>query len=185
MILDGTHWSLTRITILFDRKLCQNLSQEFKKSRINPKNNKPTDKPASFVKIPPLIPVKTSNEVNEISKFFKKNSQPKDKSDNRKLYAQALASYTNIKEILKIKETFPNLHAKKIENIQKVINDNGKPKPKLNMTIKDSLRKQVIISIGNENKTKFMESSSTHIMNFNRVLTGIKSEVMADFIHSD
>ena len=111
--------------------MCQNLSQEFKKSRINPKNNKPTDKPASFVKIPPLIPAKTPNEINEISKFFKKNSQPKDKSDNTKLYAQALASYTNIKEILKIKETFPNLHAKKIENIQKVINDNGKPKSKL------------------------------------------------------
>ena len=165
--------------------MCQILFQEFKKSRINPKNNKPTDKPASFVKIPLLIPVKTPNEVNEISKFFKKNSQPKDKSDNRKLYAQALASYINIKKILKIKETFPNLYAKKIENIQKVINDNSKPKPKLNMTIKDSLRKQVIISISNENKTKFIESSSTHIMNFNRVLTGIKSEVMADFIHSD
>ena len=53
------------------------------------------------------------------------------------------------------------------------------------MTIKDSLRKKVIISISNKNKTKFIESSSTHIVNFNRVLTGIKSEVMADFIHSD
>jgi len=98
--------------------LCQILFQEFKKSRINPKNNKPTDKPASFVKIPLLIPVKTPNEVNEISKFFK-NSQPKDKSDNRKLYAQALASYINIKEILKIKETFPNLHAKKLKIFKK------------------------------------------------------------------
>ena len=149
------------------------------------KKNKPTDKPASFVKHSPLIPAKTSKEINEISKFFKRNSQPKDKSDNRKLYAQALASSTNIKEILKIKETFPNLHARKIENIQKVINNNGKPKPKLNMTMKDSLRKQAIVSISNENKIKFMELSSTHIMNFNRVLTGIKSEVMADFIHSD
>ena len=149
------------------------------------KKNKPTDKPASFVKHSPLIPAKTSKEINEISKFFKRNSQPKDKSDNRKLYAQALASSTNIKEILKIKETFPNLHARKIENIQKVINNNGNPKPKLNMTMKDPLRKQAIVSISNENKIKFMESLSTHIMNFNRVLTGIKSEVMAEFVHSD
>ena len=149
------------------------------------KKNKLTDKPASFVKLPPPILAKTPKEINEISKFFKKNSQPKDKSDNRKLYAQALASFTNIKKILKIKETFPNLHAKKIENIQKVINNNGKLKPKLNMTMKDSLRKQVIVSISNENKIKFIKSSSTHIMNFNRVLTGIKLEVMAEFVHSD
>ena len=96
-----------------------------------------------------------------------------------------MALSTNIKEILKIKETFPNLHARKIENIQKVINNNSKPKPKLNMTMKDPLRKQAIVSISNENKIKFMESLSTHIMNFNRVLTGIKSEVMAEFVHSD
>jgi len=141
IILDGTPRSLTKITILLNRNLCQNLPQEFKKSRINPKKNKPTDKPASFVKLPPPILAKTPKDINEISKFFKKNSQPKDNSDNRKLYAQALASFANIKKILKIKETFPNLHAKKIENIQKVINNNGKPKPKLNMTMKDPLRK--------------------------------------------
>ena len=163
----------------FPQKVVSKFTPRIQEVKNKSKKNKPTDKPASFVKHSPLIPAKTSKEINEISKFFKRNSQPKDKSDNRKLYAQALASSTNIKEILKIKETFPNLHARKIENIQKVINNNGNLKPKLNMTMKDPLRKQAIVSISNENKIKFMESLSTHIMNFNRVLTGIKSEVMA------
>ena len=86
-----------------------------------------------------------------------------EKSDARKLYAQALARSTNIKEILKIKEMFLNL----------------------NMIIKESSRKQVIIPMSNKNKNKFMESSSVHIMNLNRALKGIKSEVMADFVCSD
>ena len=53
------------------------------------------------------------------------------------------------------------------------------------MTIKSPSRKQVIIPISNENKSKFMEISSTHITNLNKALRNIKSEVMADFICSD
>jgi len=149
------------------------------------KNDKATDKLASFVKLPPPILTKTPKEVNKISKFFKKNNQLKNKSDNRKLYAQVLASYTNIKEILKIKEAFLNLQAKKIENIQKVINNDSKPRPKLNMTMKGPLRKQVIVPMSNENKTIFMKLSSAHIINLNRALKGIKSEVIANFVHSN
>ena len=36
--------------------------------------------------------------------------------------------------------------------------------------------------MSNNNKTKFMETFSTHITNINRVLKNIKSEVMVDFI---
>ena len=83
---------------------------------------------------------------------------------------QALFTSSNIKEILKIKETFPKLQAKKIENIQKIINGNDKSKPKWNMTMKGLSRKQVIVSINNKNKLKFIELFSTHITNLNRVL---------------
>ena len=48
--------------------------------------------------------------------------------------------------------------------------------------MKDPFRKQVIILISNDNKTKFMESLSSHITNLNRALKNIKSEVMADFV---
>jgi len=50
------------------------------------------------------------------------------------------------------------------------------------MITKSHSRKQVIISMSNENKAKFMESSNAHITNLNRALKNIKSEVMADFI---
>ena len=42
-------------------------------------------------------------------------------------------------DILKIKKMFLYLHNKKINQVQKIINgDNSKPKPCLNMTMKDS-----------------------------------------------
>ena len=41
------------------------------------------------------------------------------------------------RETLKIKEVFPNLQNKKIENIQKIISSEGKPKPWFNMTTKE------------------------------------------------
>ena len=53
------------------------------------------------------------------------------------------------------------------------------------MTTKSLSKKQIIVSISNENKVKFMEESSVHITNLNRALKNIKSEVMVDFVHSD
>jgi len=92
---------------------------------------------------------------------------------------------TTTGEVLKIKKVFLNLQAKKIKNIQKIINDYGKPKPKINMTIKSPSRKQVIISMSNNNKTKFIKDSCNYITNINRAFKNIKSEVIVDFIHSD
>ena len=54
-----------------------------------------------------------TKEVNEISKYFKKNSV---KNNLKKLYAQTFSLSTNItRETLKIKETFSNLQSKKIK----------------------------------------------------------------------
>jgi len=121
-------------------------------------------------------------EVNEISKFFKKNNQPTEKKDIRKSYVQVFFSTTSTREVLKIKETFPNLRAKKIKNIQKIINGKGKPKPRISIMMKGPPRKQIIVPMSNENKTKFMKESSAHITNLNRALKNIKSKVMADFV---
>lgn len=95
------------------------------------------------------------------------------------MYTQALTPINNTREVLKIKEMFPNLQTKKSK---KIINDEEKPKPKLNMTIKGPLRKQVIVSISNNNKTKFIKDSIIHIANINRAFKNIKSEVMADLM---
>ena len=105
------------------------------------------------------------------------------KSKTRPLYAWALAP--KFDEILKLKADYPNLSAKKIENIQNVINNSGKVKLKINMTTKGPSRKQIIISVDNDNKSKFITSSSVHITNINSVLKNIKSEVRADFARAE
>jgi len=48
-----------------------------------------------------------------------------------------ITSSNIVLETLKIKETFPHLHNKKIDQVQKIISGtNDKPKLQLNMTIK-------------------------------------------------
>jgi len=50
------------------------------------------------------------------------------------------------------------------------------------MTIKDLSRKQIIVSINNDNKKNFMKESSSHVTNMNSTLKNIKSDVMVDFV---
>jgi len=61
----------------------------------------------------------------------------KSKPNNKLSYTQALAF--KVGKILKIKEKFPNLLAKKIEYIYKMINDLDKIKSMINMTTKGLL----------------------------------------------
>ena len=91
-------------------------------------------------------------------------------------------SSANTNTAREIKEAFSNLQNKKIENIQKIISGESKPKLKLNMTTKRPSRKQVIVPMNLDNANKFMKDLSTHITNINRALKNIKSDVMADFI---
>ena len=52
------------------------------------------------------------------------------------------------------------------------------------MTTKGPSRKHIIIPMSNDNNSKFMKNSSVHVTNINRALRNVKSEVLADFIHS-
>ena len=88
-------------------------------------------------------------------------------------------------KILKTKEMFSKLQVSKIDNIHKIINSVGKPKPKVNMTTKRLSRKQVIIPMSNKNKARFMESLSKHIANLSRGLENIKLDIMANFVCMD
>ena len=71
-----------------------------------------------------------------------------------------MKNISNTKKVLKIKKVFPSLQATNIDNIQKIIKGDNKPKPKLqiNMTIKGLSCKQVIISISGNNKKSFINS---------------------------
>ena len=96
------------------------------------------------------------------------------------LYTQAAGS--SVTKVLKLKENYPNLLAKKIENIQKIINNSGKSKLHIKMTTRGLFHKQIIVPIGKENANKFMTSFSSHIANINRTLKNIKLDIMINYV---
>ena len=91
----------------------------------------------------------------------------------------------NTSEILKIKEAFPALNAKKINQINNIIKGNSKPKPWIQITTKGPSRKQVIIPMSSDNNSIFMKNSSLHIANINRLLQNAKSKVLVNYIWSN
>jgi len=56
-------------------------------------------------------------------------------------YTQATKPPANTSEVLKIKETFLALNAKKIDQINNIVKGNSKPKPQIQMTTKGLSRK--------------------------------------------
>ena len=97
-------------------------------------------------------------------------------------YAQASRPMANTLEVLKIKEAFPALNAKKIDQINNIVKGNPKPKPYIQMTTKSPCRKQVIILMSNDNISVFMKNLSLHVANINRQLRNAKSEVLVNYI---
>ena len=102
-----------------------------------------------------------------------------------KSYAQVSKLSINISEVLKIKETFPSLSAKKIDQVNSIVNGQNKPKPRIKMTTKGLSRKQVIIPMSGDNINNFMKNSSLHVANINRLLRNAKLDVLVDYIQSD
>ena len=102
-----------------------------------------------------------------------------------KSYVQASTIASNIEQIIKIKNTFPSLDAKKINQIQNIVKGSPKPKPQIQITTKRPSRRQVIIPMNSNNIAKFMEESLSHDVNINRMLKNVKTEVLIDFIRSD
>jgi len=88
----------------------------------NGKKDIPKSTPVTISKVLPLpsLLAKTKKEINVISKYFhpkKPLVNNNNKSSNNqvgKSYAQASKSSTSTSDILKIKETFPTLNAKKL-----------------------------------------------------------------------
>jgi len=100
-------------------------------------------------------------------------------------YAQVSKQNASTSKVIKIKEAFSTIGAKKIDQINNIIKGTLKSKPCIQITMKGLSRKQVIILMSNDNNTKFMKNSATHITNINRILRNAKLEVLVDFIHSD
>ena len=169
------------------------------KSKFNPQANKPQTtnkvkkmaKPIFISALSSSIPAKLSKKVNKLSKYFKKNK----KQGQKKSYAQALASANLsskpkmissnvVLKTLKIKETFPYFHNKKIDQVQKIISGtNNKPKLQLNITTRGLSQKQVIILMTKDMANQFIKDSSMHVININYALKGLKLSIIANFIH--
>ena len=159
------------------------------------KNNKEMLKsvPATIDKIPPLpsLPVKSKREVNAISKYFQskkplvKTKKLIGNNNPARSYAQATKPSANTSEVLKIKEAFSALNAKKINQVNNIVKGNPKPKPRIQIMTKGSSRKQVIVPMSNENNSNFMKNLALHVANINRQLQNAKSEVLVDYIRSD
>ena len=101
------------------------------------------------------------------------------------MYAQALKQNISTSDIIKIKEAFPSIGAKKIDQINNIVKGTPKTKSHIQMTMKEPLRKHVIIPMSSDNNAKFMKNSTAHIANINKALRNMKSEILVDFICSD
>ena len=140
---------------------------------------------------PPPLPAKTKKEVNVISKYFKSKQPESSKTNNgtnpsnsqsNKSYTQASKTIPSTSDILKIKESFPSLNAKKIDQVNSIVNGSNKPKSRLQSTTKGPSRKQIIIPMGSSNISSFMKNSSLHVANINRELHNARTDVIVDYI---
>jgi len=161
-------------------------------SRVAPntnKNNKEVTKPISIsikkAPPPPLLLAKSKNEVNFISKYFQGSMSMTESKKPTKSYAQTLKQSASTSKVLKIKESFPALNVKQIDQVNNIVKGNQKSKPRIQMTTKGPSRKQIIVSMSNDNNNAFMKNSAAHIASINRLLRNAKSEVAVDYIRSD
>jgi len=87
-----------------------------------------------------------------------------------------------VEDIIHIKEVFLTVLPKKIVEIN-ILNKSGSVKPKVNMTTKRPLRKQVFISMSEDNVKVIGSNVSFHIKSINRSLWEANSNILSNFIH--
>ena len=83
---------------------------------------------ASIERIPSSISAKSQKEVNQISKYFKNIKLTSIIKFVHKSYVQVSKLTSNTAEVIKIKNTFPALGTKKIDQIQNIIKSGPKSK---------------------------------------------------------
>lgn len=118
-------------------------------------------------------------------KFHKKNQSSKSASESKNWpYIQVFKN--NIKKIVKIKDAFSKLSFEKIKGTHKIMNNiNQKCKSKFNIITKSSSRKEIIISMSINNTERIIAQSNMYIVNINRLLKEVKSEISADYFYSN
>ena len=167
------------------RKIAAKFTSKTQMAPKKPTRETSKSTPASIEKISPLIPAKSQKEINVISKYFKNKQMEITNPGNSKSYAQASKQSTSTSDVIKIKNMFPSIGAKKIDQINEIIKGSSKPKHQINMTTKGPLRKQVIFPMSSDNRDRFMKNSAIYIANLNRNLNNMKSKVSVNVICPD
>ena len=95
------------------------------------KNNKEINQPisAQIEYFPLPIPMKSQKEVNTILKYFKNSKLDDNSKLVPKLYAQTSKQNISTFKVIKIKEVFPSINTKKINQTNNIVKGNSKPKP--------------------------------------------------------
>jgi len=83
---------------------------------------------ASIEKISPPIPAKSQKEINIISKYSKNKQIEIKNPGTNKFYAQVFKQDTSTSDVIKIKDMFPSIRTKKIDQINEIVK--GSPKVK-------------------------------------------------------
>ena len=129
-VLYNSHWD-SLIVDGTDRSFRNNIKYKFSSQVIKDSTKSKKSNVANLSYVSPhssLIPAKLAKEVNEISKYFKK--QPSNIA--KKSYAQVSANSSNssnvAREMLKIKEAFSSLQNKKNWNSSKNYQQPGQTK---------------------------------------------------------
>lgn len=130
------NWSISFRNVVVNKLILKSAKPFIDRFSKNSKSEK-----VKIAKLPLYIPACLPKKFLERSKFFSKSNKYKKMTNSniRKLYAQATSS--NISDILKLKDNFSNLSAKKIKEIQRIINDKDKVRPQLNITTKGLSKK--------------------------------------------
>ena len=105
--------------------------------------------------------------------------------NTKKSYAEASKTnnLSNIEDVIRVKEVFPELSADEVGKMLKAKNSNGgMKKPKINMTTREQSRREIIIPMAKTNAELIINSAHIHISNVNKCLKNSKSNIFADFI---
>jgi len=185
-VVYDSHWNGLQVDdskISFRNKVKSKFNPQIPKAQANNKD-KEMVKPTYVSPLFPPILVKTPKEVNEVSKYFKNINSFQKKSYTQVSSKSQSSSLSNVTiNMLKIKKMFPKLQNKKIDQVQKIINEGkSKPKPCINMTTKSPSCKQIIVPMNKEVANKYIKNISTYISSINSMLKSIKSSIIADFI---
>ena len=89
----------------------------------------------------------------------------------------------NVEDVLQVKEVFPSLLVDEVEKMLKAKNSRkGSKKPRINITTREPLRKEVIIPMTKQITELIVNSAHIHITNVNKCLKNSKSDIITDFI---